>query len=134
MSEMPELSVVVNGHTYAIMCGEGQEDHVSALADDLDRRVSELVSVIGQAGEARLLLMAGLLISDELAETRDRLAAGQQSSPAGEEFHGVETPQSAAVNGGQSGESVNDVLNVVFGDIDDLAQRIESVAQRLRCL
>lgn len=132
---MPELSVVVNGRTYEIVCGEGQEDHVAALADDIDRRVEDLVSVLGQAGEGRLLLMAGLLISDELAEIRAELDAHrQQRGTAGEGGFDPNVPAGnqpvVAVNESKAIEAIA----CAFSDIDELAGRIEAVAQRLRCL
>lgn len=65
---MAEVDIGINGQSYRIACDDGQEEHVSHLAEYLDHRVGELVTSVGQVGEARLLLLAALLVIDELAE------------------------------------------------------------------
>ncbi len=65
---MPLVNVLINGHAYTVACDEGEEEHLRDLAQVLDRRVRELVSSVGQVGDARLLLMAGLVVCDELVE------------------------------------------------------------------
>lgn len=71
---MSRIEVSVNGRAYQISCDEGQEQRVEQLASNIDRLVSRLTREFGQIGDARLLLLASLTISDELAETRRRLA------------------------------------------------------------
>ena len=66
---MAQFEVSINGRSYVISCDEGQDQHLSHLAEYVDKRVKELVSSVGQVGEARLLVMASLLIADELSET-----------------------------------------------------------------
>lgn len=121
---MPELSVIVNGRSYAIVCGDGQEQHVTALAADIDRRIRQLVAILGQAGEARLLLMAGLLISDELEEAKAQLAEGVPEAAV---------PAGAAVGDADDGAALA-AMGQAFDEIDSLAARIEAVAERLRRL
>ncbi|MFC1673351.1 cell division protein ZapA [Pseudomonadota bacterium] len=78
---MARVSIIVNGYAYDIACADGEEDHISELAKALDAKVGELVGAIGQAGEARLLAMAGLLMADELAEARAALENVPESAP-----------------------------------------------------
>jgi cell division protein ZapA len=65
---MPQVNVLVNGRPYTVACAEGEERHVQALANAFDRRVQALSASVGQVGEPRLLLMAGLVVADELHE------------------------------------------------------------------
>lgn len=65
---MAEVAVTVNGHTYQVACEDGEEDHVRELSTFLDKRIGQLVASVGQVGEGRLLLMAGLMAADDLAE------------------------------------------------------------------
>ncbi|MEG3618462.1 cell division protein ZapA [Magnetovibrio sp. PR-2] len=65
---MAKVSITINNETYDIACADGEEQHILNLAGAVDAKVGELVAAIGQAGEARLLAMAGLLMADELAE------------------------------------------------------------------
>ncbi len=66
---MAQLDVNINGRSYRVACDDGQEDHLRQLAEYVDRQVMELVGSVGQVGEARLLVMACLLIADDLSES-----------------------------------------------------------------
>jgi len=72
---MAEVSIRVNGRIYPVGCEDGQEQHVRALAEMFDRHVAQVARDVGQLGETRLFLMGALLMADELAEMRERLAA-----------------------------------------------------------
>ncbi len=65
---MAQVSVVINGRKYQVACDDGQEAHLARLASYVDKRVGELVAAVGQVGDARLLVMASLLVADELAD------------------------------------------------------------------
>ena len=67
---MAQVDVAINGRSYQIACDDGQEAHLSQLGQYVDKRVRELVSAVGQIGDSRLLVMASLLIADELASER----------------------------------------------------------------
>src|SRR5579863_1808957 len=62
---MPLVNVMVNGRAYTIACDEGEEDHLRQLAATVDAKAREVLSSVGQVGDARLLLMAALLMADE---------------------------------------------------------------------
>ena len=62
---MPLVNVMVNGRSYTIACDEGEEEHLRQLAGVVDAKAQEVLSSVGQVGDARLLLMAALLIADE---------------------------------------------------------------------
>jgi cell division protein ZapA len=70
---MAQVSVRINGRHYQVACEDGQEAHLQKLAAYIDDRVAELVRDVGQVGDARLLVMAALLIADELADAYDEL-------------------------------------------------------------
>ncbi len=81
---MAQINVNVNGRSYAVGCDDGQEEHVGYLAEYIDKRVQELVGTVGQVGEARLMLLAALLIADDLSELYDRIEAlERQAEPGG---------------------------------------------------
>ena len=70
---MGQVSVPVNGRSYAISCDDGQETRIRRLAQYVDAKVAEFVGSVGQVGEARLLLLAALVIADELSDANDAL-------------------------------------------------------------
>jgi cell division protein ZapA len=74
---MAQVTVEVNGRPYAVGCEDGQEPHLLELARMFDRQVRQVSEDIGQLGDTRLFLMGALLLADELADARSRLAALQ---------------------------------------------------------
>ena len=76
---MAQVTVKINGYAYTVVCEDGQEPHLQAMAEQVDRRVASIKSLGGQSGEARLLVLAALLMADELhdrtAELRELRAA-----------------------------------------------------------
>lgn len=108
---MANVAVTVNGRTYDLTCNDGQEPHLRALATEIGGRVEDLVKTIGQAGEARLLLMVGLLLADELADANaeiDRLQHEQGRAPAVDE------------------EGLATSLERLAKQIHDIAERVEA--------
>lgn len=73
---MAEVNVNVGGRDYRLACRDGEEEDLRAAASLLDSRVSDLSENLGSVGEARLLLMAALLVSGELLERKLGKAAG----------------------------------------------------------
>jgi cell division protein ZapA len=74
---MGQVTVQVNGRSYAVGCEDGQEPHLAELGRQVDGHVRQVSAQLGQLGETRLLLMGALTLADELAEARARLATVQ---------------------------------------------------------
>ncbi len=68
---MAEVALSIGGRSYRLACRDGEEDELRAAAGLLDARMTALVENLGTVAEARLLLMAALLVSGELID-RDR--------------------------------------------------------------
>lgn len=63
---MAHVTVTVNNLSYTLACDDGEEAHLGGLAKRFDKRVTEVKKEAKNASEAQLLLMAGLLLEDEL--------------------------------------------------------------------
>ena len=72
---MPTVEISVNGRQHVVQCGEGEESRVRQLASYIDRRIADLGRGQAQAGDARLLLMASLMVADELSDASTRSSA-----------------------------------------------------------
>jgi cell division protein ZapA len=70
---MPEVTVEIAGKKYRIACEEGQEQHLMALADRFSRTVDDLKGGVGEVGDNRLIVMAGIAVLDELGEAEKRI-------------------------------------------------------------
>jgi cell division protein ZapA len=80
---MGQVVVKVNGRSYRFDCGDGEEARLNELADYVRARIDALTQLYGHVGAERLMLMAALLITDELMDARDALAekSGGKSKP-----------------------------------------------------
>jgi len=99
---MAEVLLPIGGHSYQVSCRDGEEPHLRKIADIVDRKVNEARSAVGDLGEVRQLLLASLLLADELLEAAK--------------------PASAAPASGGDTESAA---------IEILADRVEAIATKL---
>lgn len=78
---MGQITISVNEQNYTLACRDGEEARLGTLGEYVDTKVSELTDSLGQVGEQRTLLMAALLIADELHDAMDRLAKMKSRKP-----------------------------------------------------
>lgn len=71
---MAQLTIEVNGRSYAVGCEDGQEAHLRGLAAQIDAQVRMVAHEVGPLGETRLMLVAALMLADELAAAKARAA------------------------------------------------------------
>jgi len=71
---MAQVTVRINGFAYTIGCKDGEEGHLLSMAQEVDTRIDTIKAAAGQSGEARMLVMAALLMADDLYETRKRVS------------------------------------------------------------
>ena len=70
---MPEVNVEINGRKYRMACEEGQQKHLIGLAERFNAQVEQLKGAVGEIGDTRLTVMAGIAVVDELAEAERRI-------------------------------------------------------------
>lgn len=112
---MGQVSVTLNGRTYRLECGEGEETHLVALAEYLSSHVDTMKRKFGQVGDDRLILMASLLVTDELWELR------RQTQELKAALAEARRDRSISDESAKSAQT-------------DLAQKVGSVADRLERL
>ncbi len=94
---MGQVVVKVNGRSYRFDCGEGEEARLNELADYVRARIEALTQQYGHVGAERLMLMAALLITDELFDARAALAEkSDASTKAGAQANGQASGQASA--------------------------------------
>ena len=116
---MPLVNVMVNSRAYTIACDEGEEEHLKELAAHVDAKAREVLNSVGQVGDARMMLMAALLIADEHHDMTAKLGKTAQavtaSSSEKESLHlKAEQAESAAADA-----------------LESAAKRMEEIAGRL---
>src|SRR5271154_6246673 len=115
-AEMGQVVVKVNGRDFALNCADGQEARIRRLVQYVDAKIGEFAKNLGQIGEARLILLAALVIADELSDANEALQ--QERSRA----HVVAVPA-----GGLAIGAVEDAAAGISG----IAARIEAIAARI---
>jgi cell division protein ZapA len=113
---MAQVQVTVNGRNYSVVCDDGEEAHLTELAQYVDNQVGELAASVGQIGEGRLMLMAGLLITDELTEAKEQISA-------------LENDLAAARSG--ASDELKELASTATGAMTAAAQKIEDIAVQL---
>lgn len=63
-------TVTINGYPHSVGCEDGQEPHLTAMAAEVDKRVQYLKTLGGQTSEAGLLVLAALMLADEVHDLR----------------------------------------------------------------
>jgi cell division protein ZapA len=116
---MAQVSVTINGRVYRMACDDGQEDHLSRLARDLDARIARLRESFGEIGDTRLTVMAALMVADEWVEAKRRIKTCEQE---------IEELKEARLSIGDRIEA-NELA--IADAIGDAAERIEQLAQSL---
>ena len=116
---MPEVNVEINGRKYRMACEEGQQKHLIGLAARFNAQVEGLKGAVGEIGDNRLTVMAGIAVLDELAEAERRIA--QLQAQVGE-----------LTDAGQQLADENDALEQRFASkLSEAARKLEIVAAAL---
>ncbi len=110
---MGEVNVTINGRLYPIGCDDGEEAQVERLSGVVDARVRELAALVGQVGEARLMLMAALTLADDHETAQRELEALRQ------EVLALREDQAAAKGG-------SDALLGLAQKLEDIAAKLEA--------
>ncbi len=67
---MAQVTIRINGYAYTVGCEDGQEEHLAEMAAEIEQRIASIKAIGGQSGEARLLMLAALLLADELYDLK----------------------------------------------------------------
>jgi cell division protein ZapA len=114
-----QVNVTINGRQFRMACEDGQEAHLQQLAKDLDDRIVALRGQFGEIGDARLTVMAALLVADDLAETGKKLKRLEADHTALQEARGVAVNRALATQA------------TIVAAFNSAAERIEDMAKKL---
>ncbi len=75
---MPQVDITIGGRQFEVACQPGEEPFLRSAAGMLDAEATTLSEQIGRMPEARMLLMAGLMLADKTAALEDRLREAEE--------------------------------------------------------
>ncbi|MBO6884105.1 MAG: cell division protein ZapA [Marivita sp.] len=79
---MPEVEITIGGRSFDVACQEGEEQYLHSAARMLDTEAQVLAQQVGRIPEARMLLMAGLMLADKTAGLEDKLRESEDRAAA----------------------------------------------------
>jgi cell division protein ZapA len=119
---MAQVNLTVNGRIYRMACEDGEEDHVAELGLRFDEAIGELRGVLGEIGDQRLMVMAGILMTDRLGDAEQKLKRAEQEVQS---LKDSRTDTAMRIDG----------LEQNFAEgLNRAAIRIERIAERLQAL
>jgi cell division protein ZapA len=77
---MGQVAIQLNGRIYRFVCGDGDEPRITALADYIRSKLNQLGQETTRAGDDRMLVMAALMLADELFDARAATQAASVSA------------------------------------------------------
>jgi cell division protein ZapA len=113
------VNVTINGRQYRMACEEGQEARLLNLAESFETRIESLRGKFGEIGDARLTVMAALMVCDEMVDANLRIRALEEELVALRDVRVVATDRARATQ-----TAVANALNAA-------ADRIEKTTQIL---
>ncbi|HEV2631240.1 MAG TPA: cell division protein ZapA [Pseudolabrys sp.] len=116
---MGQVNTTIAGRQYRLACEDGQEDHLLALAKDIDSRIIDLRRKFGEIGDTRLTVMAALMLADEMAENRQKVRKFEEEI--------AELSAAREV----SAERAQAASDAVVGAFHSAAERIEGITRKL---
>lgn len=126
---MPEVEIEIGGRSFEVACQEGEEHYLKAAAKMLDEEASVLTGQIGRIPEARMLLMAGLMLADKTAGVQDKLRAMEdrmaEKEAELEQLRNVPTPEPQKIEVPVVPQAVSDAMAEIAARTESLADQIE---------
>ncbi len=119
---MPEVRITIGGRDFDVACQEGEEHFLRSAAAMLDGEAQLLVDQIGKLPEARMLLMAGLMLADKTAGLDEQLRRLEDKIATQNAW--IEELQT---RGGAAPAAATDLSPV----LEDVAERAERLAATL---
>ena len=116
---MSQVNVTINGRQFRMACEDGQEGHLQQLARELDERIVALRGQFGEIGDARLTVMAVLMVADELAEANKKLKRLEADHAALQDARGTASERAQATQA------------AIATAFNTAAERIEGLATKL---
>lgn len=129
---MPEVDITIGGRTFEVACQEGEQHFLQSAAKMLDDEARVLTSQIGRIPEARMLLMAGLMLADKTAGLDDKMreleAKVAEQTEEIESLKNTPLPLPEKVEVPVVPSSVTDALGELAARAEALASTVEEKA------
>ncbi|AMY68983.1 cell division protein ZapA [Frigidibacter mobilis] len=125
---MPEVRITIGGREFDVACQDGEDHFLRTAAQMLDTEAQSLVGQLGRMPEARMLLMAGLLLADRTAAMEDQVRTTEERAQAAEAALAELQANPPRVEVPVIPQSLVDTLAEIAARAESLAERVEEKA------
>ncbi|CUH53510.1 cell division protein ZapA [Shimia sp. R11_0] len=129
---MPEVQIEIGGRVFEVACQDGEQHFLRAAAQMLDDQAKVLIAQAGRIPEARMLLMAGLMLADKTAGLEDQLRDAQAKIATREaeikELRDAPLPEPEKIEVPTIPETVTQTLAEMAARAESLADLVEEKA------
>jgi cell division protein ZapA len=113
------VNATIAGRQFRLACEDGQEEHLQALAADIDARITDLRKRFGEIGDTRLTVMAALMVADENTEVTRKIRRLEEEVTALQDARLVSSDRAKAAS------------DAVVGAFNSAAERLEGITKKL---
>ncbi|MDN5788310.1 cell division protein ZapA [Pseudorhodobacter sp.] len=124
---MAELEITIGGRNFMVACQEGEDHFLRTAAAMLDTEAQPLVTQMGRLPEARMLLMAGLMLADRTASVEDQLRVLKARV---QELESQPAPEPQRIEIPVIPPQIPETLAEIAARAEALADRVDEVASR----
>ncbi|MDA0319751.1 MAG: cell division protein ZapA [Paracoccaceae bacterium] len=122
---MPEVEIEIGGRRFEVACQPGEEDYLISAATALDKEASSIGDQLGRLSEARMLLMAGLMLADQAGNLKEKLAKSDADlSAAISEVSRLNAELSSSSIPGNENAALSAEFEKTLTDIAEKAERL----------
>lgn len=124
---MPEVEIEIGGRRFEVACQPGEEDYLISAATALNEEASNIGKQLGRLSESRMLLMAGLMLADQMGNFKDKLAKRDvELTDAHSEISKLQAKLSASSLSSREYEELASEFEETLTDIMDKTERLAS--------
>ena len=124
---MPQIDIAIGGRTFEVACQEGEEHYLHSAAAMLDAEAAHLADQIGRMPEARMLLMAGLMLADKTAGLEDKVKeADTRMAEMQAQIETLQARPAERVEVPVVPASVTDTLAEIAAQAESLADQVDA--------
>ena len=127
---MPDVEVSIGGRSFAVACQEGEQVYLQSAAQILDNEAQVLADQLGRMTEARMLLMAGLMLADKTAGLEEELrrteAAYAEVAQSLEDARNAPAAEPEQIEGPMIPPSVTETLAELAAQAEAVADQVDA--------
>lgn len=115
---MPTVNFKINSKNYSVDCGEGQENQIISIANQIDAKVKNLSSMFGDVDSETLLLMVCILTFGDVQKSKTKISNLESK---------ITELQTSLLNAQNSIVNEDEITEV----IDELTTKIKRISSQL---